>query len=260
MFKFLFLASSWGYVVIFRGVSSAEHAIWTFYEVGVTKHKDIKYQSEDHRSPSCSATEDTPGQSCILPPSPVLKSPRRSPLKRTAPSQCSLWWPATPPSSRSTSSSLKQLQTFYPVKVLLFLLHFVVPVLVRTISFSLFLYLSLLWDSCPCFSLSFPLLCPFILPDFFLSPWSRASCHSLLFSCPVMLSISSLVPPQKTVEPSNIPQVMVAFQTSEQLSSHYLKLRSIRVWSSDWLIVVLSGCDWFLWTVLMLSLVEGFVR
>lgn len=38
---------------------------------------------------------------------------------------------------------------------------------------------------------------------------------------------------------------MVAFQTSKQLSSHYYKLRSIRVYSSDWLRVVPSGYDWF---------------
>ncbi len=53
-------------------------------------------------------TLQSPGCSCILPPSPVLGSPRRPPLKRTAPSQCSLWWPAMALSSRS-SSSLRQL-------------------------------------------------------------------------------------------------------------------------------------------------------
>ena len=39
-------------------------------------------------------------------------------------------------------------------------------------------------------------------------------------------------------------EVVVVFQTCEQLSSYYLKVRSIRVHSSDWLRVTLSGCDW----------------
>lgn len=63
--------------------------------------------------------------------------------------------------------------TFLSPVILSFSLCFLVPLLFRTISVSLFLYFSplcpflcFILDYCPCFSLSFPLLFPFIKPYF----------------------------------------------------------------------------------------------
>ncbi len=101
--------------------------------------------------------------------------------------------------------------------------------------------LCLLLDSLPNFFPGYLLLFTFILTFFLIT---SIFCPSLLCLCLVLVSISFLVSP-KTVELLNLSWLKVALQTSEQLNSHYLKLRPIRVWRPDWLTVVLTGYDWF---------------
>lgn len=154
----------------------------------------------------------TPGGSCVPPPpspSAVLSSPRRVPLKWTAPSLCSLWWSSTLLSSPPASSSQIRTKTS---KLLLNPAERPGPKLSLDLALSLSFCIS-------SFSIFSPLVTVFM---------PCAGFHPLVLLLLLLLLVV----------------VVVVLQTSDQLSSHYLKLRSIKVWRSDWLRVVLAGCDW----------------
>lgn len=104
--------------------------------------------------------------------------------------------------------------------------------------------LSFLWSV---LTLAWGFLCLYFISPYF-SPWSQYSCHFLLFSCLVLLSISSLVSPKQfnsQIFPGfpNIWTAEVSLPQAERYQSPELWLAQncpLRLWLALWMVLKVS--------------------